>query len=149
MRIIVAVIITLLGCYNTANGENKSKGTNGELIKCDHEFVSFNGTVFTDMNHQWVYIPPKFKNSLITSIKGREKEPLEFSVLQPTKITLLTGRRDKPILEKDGWKVVDTAKWTTSGEPYPAYILEKHLEKGEYDFFTEAPVGIRLIQVNK
>jgi len=143
MKIIATAIITLLVCNSIAYG----KGTKNEFIKCDHDFVSFSGKVFTDMNHQWVYIPPKFKNSLITSIKGREKEPLEFTVLKPTKVTLLTGYGDRSRFVKDGWKLTDTAKWKTTGDPLTVFILEKDLDTGDYEFFSDTPVGIRLIQM--
>ncbi len=71
----------------------------------------------------WTFLDQLLDHSLVREIEGAESTRTEYEIIRPFGRYMLTGRVDKLVKNKDGWRIVDF-KFAESAAHSPAYEFQ-------------------------
>lgn len=127
------------------NGDPSVVSSSGPAtIECDLPLTPFEvgKQALRGKPSKWTSIPQEFQNRLFVKRIADDPAQFPFRVTKPGIATLIVGESPTAReFEKEGWKIVATAKRTWG----KAIVMQKDLETGSYSFNPTGYFGVSLL----
>jgi hypothetical protein len=133
-----------------ASSDSDSEHTHA-TVTCSYKMGRFKDHFSSCWNadETFIHVPDRYQDAGITLCKKKSREPLKFTVTEPGIVTLVTDKRHKAMLKKNGWaEAAEAGRMNPGGDIFRLFIYEKHLEVGEYSYTKsdlDEPFGIRVV----
>lgn len=147
------VMLIVLGTILCTQGYGKNKDDeNLGKVYCKRAFVRFktgyNSYDNSRMgNSHFTSVPEEFERYKISTCEYPAEGSLKFEVKEAGMIRILVGQFGDGKFVRQGWKRIGTVKHSNENNQISEHtILEKFMEKGEYDIPHDGKFGIRLLK---